>query len=293
MSKIYLLADSACDLTHELAKEYDIKILPVTITFDGREHKEFEELDIKEYWDFLEESDEQPTTAQVSPAQYLAEFEKAKAEGFDTVICLAINSAGSGTFGSGVIAKNLFYGEHGEDMKIYMVDSHNYSFAYGSALIRARKMINEGKGAEEIVKMMEDHCSRVEAAATVFTLRNLKKSGRVSGASAYVGELLGIKPVIHLCASGVNVVDKVRGDKMAVKGLLKFVEGRIDKSAPQKQCACVLYGKTNEEYIQLVEDFIRETCGIENVLRIPLGGSICTNTGPNLVGIVYFGEKRA
>lgn len=291
--KICLMTDSACDLTREIANEYDVRILPVTVTYGGEEYKESQDLDIKAYWDYLETSDEQPTTAQITPMQYMEEFEKAKNDGYGAVICLTINSAGSGTHNSGIIARDLFYGEHGEDMKIYMVDSKNYSYAYGSALVRARLMINEGKGVSEIIDMMEDHCSRVEAAATVFTLKNLKKSGRVSGASAYVGELLGIKPVIHLCSSGVNVVEKVRGDKMAVKALLKFVDSRMDKTAPQELCACVLYTKANEEYNQMVEDFLRETAGIEKVLRIPLGGSICTNTGSNIVGIVYFGEKRA
>lgn len=291
--KICLMTDSASDLTQQIAKEYDIRVLPVTITYGGKEHKEFKELDIKEYWDYLETSDEQPTTAQISPNQYMEAFEEAKSDGYDEIICLTINAAGSGTYNSGLIARDLFYGEFGEDMKIHMVDSKNYSYAYGSALVRARKMIDEGKNSAEIIEMIEDHCSRVEAAATVFTLKNLKKSGRVSGASAYVGELLGIKPVIHLCSSGVNVVDKVRGDKMAVKGLLKFVDGRMDKTANQSDCACVLYTKANEEYNQMVEDFLCETAGIKDVLRIPLGGSICTNTGSNIVGIVYFGEKRA
>jgi len=290
--KICLMTDSASDLTHQIAKEYDVSVLPVTITYGGKEFKEFEELDIKEYWDFLENNDEQPTTAQITPVQYMEAFEKAKDDGYDEVICVTINAAGSGTYNSGLIARDLFYGEFGEDMKIHMVDSMNYSYAYGSALVRARKMIDEGKSSAEIIEMIQDHSSRVEAAATVFTLRNLKKSGRVSGASAYVGELLGIKPVIHLCSSGVNVVDKVRGDKMAVKGLLKFVDGRIDKTADQSKCACVLHGKTNDEYLIMVEEFLREN-GVEDVLRIPLGGSICTNTGPNIVGIVYFGEKRA
>ena len=290
--KICLMTDSASDLTHEIAKEYDIRVLPVTITYGGKEHKEFEELDLKEYWDFLETSDEQPKTAQITPVQYVEAFEKAKADGYDEVIFLAINAAGSGTYNSGLIGRDLFYGEHGEDMKIHIVDSKNYSYTYGSALVRARKMIDEGKTSGEIIEMMEDHCSRVEAAATVFTLKNLKKSGRVSGAAAYVGELLGIKPIIHLCASGVNVVEKVRGDKMAVKGLIKFADGRMDKSANQSDCACILCGKTNEEYIKMVEDFLKEN-GVKDVLRIPLGGSICTNTGPNVVGIVYFGEKRA
>lgn len=290
--KICLMADSACDLTREIAKENDVRILPVTITYSGEEHKEFEELSTVEYWDVLETIEEQPTTAQIAPVQYVEAFEKAKADGYDCVICLTINSGGSGTFNSGLIARDLFYGDHGEDMKIFMVDSKNYSYTYGSALVRARKMIDEGKTPEEIVEMMEDHCSRVEAAATVFTLKHLKKSGRVSGASAYVGELLGIKPVIHLCAGGVDVVEKVRGDKMAVKGLLKFVDGRMDKSRDQSLCACVLHGKTSEEYIVMVEDFLKER-GVKDVIRIPLGGSICTNTGPNLVGIVYFGEKRA
>ena len=293
MEKIRLISDSACDLTHELAEKYDIKILPVSVMYGGAEHKEYDEIKPEEYWDFLETATEQPSTAQISPATYIEAFEEAKNEGYTTVICVAVNAAGSGTYNSGIMARDMFIAEHGEDMKIHMVDSQNYSYAYGYALILARNEISNGAGVDEVLDIINDHCSRVEAAASVFTLKYLKKSGRVSGATAIVGEALGIKPVIHLCSKGVDTVGKVRGEKAAVSELLKFVDSRIDKSRDQNGAAVVLCAKTNEEYIQMVEDYLHNTAGVKEVMRIPLGASICTNTGPNLVGIVYYGEKRA
>ena len=293
MEKICLMADSACDLTREMAEKYDIRILPVTITYAGSEHKEFEEIDITEYWEFLDTNEEQPTTAQITPTQYIEAFLRAKEDGYTKVIFLAINAAGSGTYNSGVIARDLFYGEYGEDMEIRVIDSQNYSYAYGAALILARRAIENGASFEEVVSLIEDHTSRVEAAAAVFTLRNLRKSGRVKGAAAIAGELLGIKPIIHLCSCGVDVVGKVRGDKAAVAGLIKFVDSRIDKTAPQKDTVCILYAKTPDEYAEMIEEYFHREFGIEDVIRVPLGGSICTNTGPNIVGIVYYGEKRA
>ncbi len=292
MSKIRLMIDSACDLTHELCEKNDIKVLPVTIMYNGSEHKEYEEIDIKEYWDVLETSETAPSTAQISPAQYIEAFEEAKAEGYTDVICLVVNAAGSGTYNSGIMARDMFYADHGEDMKIHMIDSQNYSYAYGSAMLLARRAIDNGAEVSEVIDIIKDHCSRVEAAACVFTLKYLKKSGRVSGAAAIAGEFLGIKPIIHLCSCGVDTVGKVRGEKPAVNGLLDFVDSRMDKEQNQDDVACVLYANTSEEYIQMVEDFLYEK-GASKVARIPLGASILTNTGPNIVGIVYYGKKRA
>ena len=293
MEKICLMTDSASDLTHEMAKEFDIRILPVTITYAGKEHKEFEEINVSEYWDYLEENDELPTTAQITQAQYMEAFERARKDGYQKIIAVLINGNGSGTYASGIVARDLYCAEHGKDMQICLIDSQNYTIAYGKALILARKAIRNGASFEEAIAKIHDHISRVEAAAAVFSLRQLRKSGRINGAAACVGELLGIKPLIHLSNGGVDVVDKVRGEKVLIQKLCNFVDGRMDNAMPQDDAIYIIYSKVPEEYILTIEEHLRTKHGLDHVERIPFGCSVSTNTGPNILGIVYYGEKRA
>lgn len=293
MEKICLIADSACDITREMAREYDIRVLPVSITYAGGEHKEFEEIKIEEYWDFLEQNEELPSTAQVSPVQHLEAYEKAKADGYTKIIELLINAAGSGTFASATVARDMYYAEHGHDIEICLIDSKNYSITYGKALILARRAINNGASFEQAIEIINEHISRVEAAAAVFSLRQLRKSGRIGGASALAGALLGIKPLIHLCDGSVDVVDKVRGDKQIIKKLCDYVDSRMDADYDQSEALYLLCSKIPEEYIVQVEAHLCEKCGVKSIERIPLGCSITTNTGPNILGIVYYGKKRA
>ncbi len=293
MEKICLMVDSAGDLTKSMAEEYDIRVLPFMITYGGCEHREFYDIDVAEYWDYLEQHEELPTTAQITPTQYLEAFASARADGYQKLIVVTINGNGSGTYGSGVIARDLYYAEHGRDMEIALIDSKNYTIAYGKAMILAREAICAGASFSDVVALIEDHVSRVEAAAAVFSLRQLRRSGRINGAAACVGELLGIKPLIHLCNGEVNVVDKVRGEKTLVQKLCDFVDARIDQHAPQERALHIIYSKVPEEYIYLVETHLREKYGFSHVPRIPFGCSVSTNTGPNILGIVYYGEKRA
>lgn len=292
MEKICLITDSPSDLTHELAEQNDVRVLPVTVNYGGMEHKEFEEIDIYEYWDFLEQNEELPSTAQITPAQYIAEFHRAREEGFTKVLCLVINANGSGTYASGMVARDLFYAEHGEDMEIRILDSQNYTIAYGQAMVLARHAIENGATFEQVIELVEDHISRVEAVAAVYTLRQMRKSGRIGGAAACVGELLGIKPLIHLCGGRVDVAEKARGERNLLSKLCEYVDSKIDREAPQKDACAIIHAKVPEEDFVFIETFLREKYGLTDVPRIPFGCSLTTNTGPNVIGIVYYGKKR-
>lgn len=292
MEKVCLITDSASDLPKDLAQEYDIWVLPVTVTYGGKEAREYYDIEPKEFWDFLETHEELPSTAQISPAQYLEAFARAEAEGYDKVICLMINGDGSGTLASGKVAIDLYRTEHTGGLDIRLIDSKNYTIAYGQAMVLARQALREGVGFEEVVSLVEDHISRVEAVAAIFTLRQLKKSGRINGAAAFMGELLGIKPMIHLCDGQVNIPVKVRGDKALLPKMFDYVRERADRSADQRRACFVIHGDIPDREKEEVHAFLREEFGLENVRDIPFGCSLTTNTGPNVIGIVYYGEKR-
>ena len=292
MEKVCLITDSASDLPKEYAERYDIWVLPVRVTYGGVEKKEFYDIQPPEFWDFLEGNEELPSTAQITPSVYMAAFLKAKELGYTKVLCLMINGNGSGTYASGKVAVDLFYSEYGRELDIRVLDSKNYTIAYGQALVLARKALEDGANFEEAVELVEDHISRVEAVAAIFSLRQLKKSGRINGASAFVGEILGIKPVLHLCDGQVNIPIKVRGDKGLLPKMFDYVRQRAVRGADQKDAMFIIHGKVSDQEKAEVARFLEQEFGVKDVPFIPMGCSLTTNTGPNVVGIVYYGEKR-
>ena len=131
MRTTVLLTDSACDLSPELEKEYGIDILPFHITVDGVGYTERVDFDCEQYYDMLTKCKEIPKTAQITSFRYLEKFEEYAENGVKNVICVTINSGGSNTHQSALMARDEFANEHPEsDMHIYIVDSHSYSMVY-------------------------------------------------------------------------------------------------------------------------------------------------------------------
>lgn len=287
MEKIRIFTDSASDITHELAERWDIDVLPLQITFGGKTIREYYDITPQEYWNVLLESDEFPQTAQVSIEQFQNEFKKAKDAGCTHCIGVLINSKGSGTYQTANIVRDMFYEEHGEDMKIELIDSRSYSFIYGSAVVCGAQMREEGASFDEIVAAMREHVSSMRAHLGIFSLRHLKKSGRISGGAAFVGEALGLRPVALVCNGAVDVTGKVRGDRAVVPKITELAShDAVDR---KNQTAYVAYAAVPEEMIVQAEQLLKQA-GFAKVERIPLGAAITTNTGPKSIAVIFRGE---
>ena len=138
--------------------------------------------------------------------------------------------------------------------------------------------------------MVRSRLNRVEAYLGVYSLKHLKKSGRISGGAAFVGEALGLKPISHVYDGAVNVCDKVRGEKALVAGLIRKVSARVQQ--PEKQTALLLYGDVPAARIDELEKRLRTEIGFRDVLRSPIGPSVITNTGPQALAVAYYGQPR-
>ena len=290
MEKILIISDSACDIPREEAERYGILILPVTVSYGGKSYAEFYDIVPEEYWKVLGEIDEIPTTAQVPLSAYLEAFKNAEKNGYTHVLCLLINAKGSGTYASGCTARELFYSENGDKMKIELLDSGTYSYVYGQITVNCAKMRDQGATFEEIVKDARDKISKAEAFLAVYSLKHLKKSGRISGGAAFVGEVLGLKPISHALNGAVTVIDKARGDHALIPKVVEHIQKRI--VSPETQTIILLYSDVEEEELKKAEQLLKSQAGVAAVRRIPLGPSIITNSGPHSIGIAFYGQER-
>lgn len=287
--KVRFLTDSACDLPESDAQEYGIKVLPIPITVDGRGYLERVDFSNTEFYEILKNSAGIPTTAQITYATYIEEYEKAAAQGYEAVIVTAISSTGSATKDAAVMARTMYYDDHpNAELEIYVVDSLNYTMSYGYPQIEAVKMVRSGATAKETAAYLEDYFTRVEVLFTPYTLEYAKKSGRIGVVAAFVGEMLGLRPVISIVDGKMNIEDKVRGDKAVITRTVELVkERKLEPKSPY----LVVHGS---------RDGVGEDCAkaLTKALGYPpvgiyyIGACIAINSGPEVVGVAFLGKKR-
>ena len=284
MNKIAILTDSCCDLPKETIKELGIKVLPFTLTVGGESFREIYDKSTKEFYELLETTDEIPKHSQISPITFEETYKELFKKGYTDIISVSINSKGSGTFNNSVLAKNDFYENNPEaegKMRIYNIDSKCYTLFYGYPVMEAAKKIRRGAEPEEIVAYLEDWFNVSAIYAVPFTLKYAKKSGRISAAKAFAGELLGLKPVIMFADGNTETVDKIRGEKNIVSKLVEIVEKNMTPQTPY----IMLHGKDDTVAKEVEKELAKKT-GRKAEMFGSIGAVVTANIGPDLVAVV-------
>ncbi len=294
MQKIRIMTDSAADLPVEIVRELGIRVLPIPITVDGRSYYERVDMTNEEFYQLLLTSRRIPTTSHINASRYLEEYQQAYHEGYTHLLNVTINSLGSNMYNAACLARSLFYEDSGvseSEFPIEVIDSHTYTMAYGVAVKRAAEQAAAGEDFARIAADMRDWFSRLEIAFSVYSLDFVKKSGRVSCAAAFVGDLLGLRPMIVFSGGVATVVDKVRGDHNVVPKLLDVVRRRADR--PEDYPFLVIRGTSVEQGDAFAALVQKEMPAIHLDGVYSVGSSVAINCGPSVVAAVYAGKKRA
>lgn len=283
-----VLTDSACDLPEELARQHHIDILCLKIALDGVGYTERVDFTPEQFSDMLRHSDGVPTTSQVTQFEFLEQFEAYDREGVREVLYVSINATGSATNANAHAAAQQFHEEHPDSpMTIAIVDSHSYSVTYGLACCQASDMLEQGTPMDEVVAYLEDHFARTELVLTAYTLKVIRRSGRISAAAAIAGDLLGIHPIFTLIDGVSRVVKKVRGDKLVVTSVIGHCKAHMVPGTPY------YIGYTNPKYGPEYARAAEASIGYPPAGLFHLGCAVCANTGPEAAAMLYEGEKRA
>ncbi len=285
MYNIKILTDSGCDIPVK-AKLKHVDILGFYITTeDGKSYEERVDITNKEYYKILENCDKIPNTAHVTMMRYGEKYESLARDGVTDLIVVTINSGASATYNAAVMAKDLFYEDNPDSkMNIQVVDSVSYSVGYGWPIMQADKMIDDGITPDALVTFLKDQFNKTEIIISAYSLKFMKKSGRISAAAAFAGEVMGLKPIISLIKGQTKVLAKVRGDKLVIPGLIRVAKERAVNMNNY------VIGYTDEEhgkelYAACVKEF-----GVAPVLSIELGSAVATNAGNHSIGIMYYAE---
>lgn len=272
---IKIMVDSSSDCRKEDGV-FDICI-PMTVSIGGKDYQAGVDLSADEFYKLLTSSKEFPKTSQPSPEAFAEEFEKIRQAG-DEVICLTLSSALSGTYQSAMIAKSMVDYEG-----IYIVDTLAVTHMIGVLAKFAKEQIAAGASAAEIVEQIQQLKGKIKVFAGLDTLEYLHKGGRLSRASAAVGEIAGIKPIITLTPEGtVNAGSKAIGLLRAMQAILtKLKNSQLDERFPlYTLCTC------GTENLEVLEKKLADA-GFESSGRLQVGPTIGAHAGPGVYGVLF------
>lgn len=290
MQKILIMTDSACDLDKETIAEIGIKVIPFTITFGDKSFKEIFDKSTLEVYDMMENFSDIPKTAQITSSELEENFTEAYNKGYTDIIYVSINSKGSASFNNSLMAKGSFFENHPEakgKLRIYNIDSKCYTGVYGYPIGEAVKKIRKGEKAEDIAAYFEEWFNAAAVYAVPMSLKYAKKSGRISAAAAFAGEMLGLKPLIEFADGDTSTVEKIRGEKNIIPRMLACLESRIVPQSPYM----MVCGKSDALARELERELAKK-CGRKAEAYYRVGGSRCRKHRNGACGCDLSKKKR-
>lgn len=278
---IKLIIDSASDIPVSYAGTHGMTYLPLPVTIGQQQYLSGVDITPQQFYEILIESDCLPVTSQVSPFGFEQAFRSAIEQG-DTPVAITLSSKLSGTYQSACIAAANFGG------RAFVVDSLNVSLGEAILVYYAERLIAQGLSAPELLAELERAKKRIKVIALLDTLEYLKKGGRISAASALVGGMLSIKPVIAIIDGQVQLIGKARGSKQGNNLLIELIDSSsgVDFSMP----LTLAYSGMSDLLLQkYIADSRRLWEGhIETLPVLAIGATIGTHAGPGAIGVAFF-----
>jgi len=279
-SKIGIVTDSIGDLPDEIAAKYGIEVVPVRIHIDEKTYIDKVEIKVEDFFKMIESSSVVAKTSQPSPFDFEVAYEK-MLDKYDELISLHASAELSGTFQSALMAKEAL-GEKGG--RITLIDTKQASMGEGLMVLKAAEMLAGGSGTSEVAKEIERISSVIKTRFVPDTLTYLQRGGRIGKASAFLGNILNIKPLLGVDKI-VYPVEKIRGGKNVVPKLLEQLRGSLKPD--DAFMACILSSNMPDETAE-VEKQVKADVRLKGLVHAKVGATIGCHVGPKVIGIIWY-----
>lgn len=293
MTKIQFMTDTASDLPLELTQQLGIDMRSIALTIQGKSYEEQRDFTKKEFYSMLDQavnSGDMPATSQITAFTFQEAFEEHARAGCTDLIYVSINAKGSATYQNACNARDLLYQEHPEyrdSMRIHILDGGNYTITYGYPVLEAVKMAEQGESVEAILDYLKKWLSEVCVYFVPMTLKYVKHSGRLTSAAAFAGELLGLRPMIHIADGETAVTEKIRGEKNIIAKLTEKVKNQIIPGSPY-----LIVEGSNPAHADKLERELTELLGYAPAYRTNVGSAVAINAGHDLVAVIFPEQKH-
>ena len=277
---VRILTDSAADLPEELARQLNVEVLPLGVTFeDGMAYRDRVDLQPEEFYEKLAACEKLPKTSQPNLGDVLTAFESARDAG-DEMVAIFISSQLSGTYQSACMAADTV-----EYPGIHVVDSLNAAMGQHLLVRLAVHLRDVGKSAVQIAATLEHAKEHLHLVAAIDDLKYLRKGGRLPAAVAVAGGMLGIKPLITLKEGKVAMAGKARGLPGAYVALFKKIE-ELGGINPRFDSLAGYTVSTRE--VAPIQTYLVDNLGLPEPLVRQIGCVIGTHAGPGAFGLAFF-----
>lgn len=287
--KPVIITDSCSDLPLTYVEQHQLPVVHLTYNLDGHDYTDDfgKTLSYEAFYAAVREGS-MPTTSQINIHTFVEVFKEYVQRG-EKVIYIGFSSALSGTFNSAVTAKEIIM-EENPQAKIAVIDSRCASLGQGLLVHHALGLKDQGASYEEIIRWVENNKLSLNHWFTVEDLNHLKRGGRVSGAAAFVGSVLNVKPILNVDDEGRLVPRaKVRGRNKSLKYLKEQLDERIIN--PEEQIVFISHGDSLAD-AKLLKEMIVVDCGVKDVLLGYIGPIIGSHSGPGTIALFFLGEGR-
>ncbi len=279
---IRLVTDSAADLSQDIIARYNLKVAPLLVHDGERQYRDAVEIRPKTVYDGMRGGNSYKTS-QATPESFLEIFQSFSDE--DEVLYLAFSSGLSGTYNSGLIARDL-YKEEGGKARIEIIDTKAASGAFGLIVYEVARHLEAGASFEALTAYAQSLIERVDHLFTVDDLEYLFRGGRLSRSSALLGGLLNIKPILTVADGKLTPLEKARGRLKSIKRICELMGERTKGQSLEGQTVFVYHGDDIEAAHKL-QELIQEAYGVTTFVIGEVGAVIGAHTGPGVLAAFY------
>jgi DegV family protein with EDD domain len=273
MARIRVVTDSACDLSADLAREWGITVVPLSIRFGSEEFVDGSTLSTDEFWARCAASPVLPETSAPSAGAFQQAFEAAAQDGYDGVLCINLSAEVSATHQAALAAAKAV----SDRIPVRAVDSRSLTMGQGLMVLDVADSARTGASLDELVSRVEQLIPRTKVFGVVDTLEHLEKGGRIGGARALLGSLLSIKPVVTLVDGVVEEESKQRTRGRS----LRYLADKALNSPPISRLAVCNGAATDiDEFLAMLDDVKTE----HPMVVVDLGPVVGTHAGPGTIG---------
>jgi DegV family protein with EDD domain len=291
MNTYRIITDSCADLSPQLVSELDVTVLPLTVHLNGKSYHNMpdeSELTARDFYQQVRDG-AMPTTSQVNVEAFTTAIEPLLQAEQD-VLYIGFSSGLSGTYNSGRLAAQEL-ADHYPNRKIIAVDTLAASMGEGLLVYHACKLRDAGKTIDEVAAWLEENKLHMAHWFTVDDLYHLKRGGRVSGAAAFFGTMLNIKPVLHVDDAGHLIpMEKVRGRKTSLDALVDHMKQTAIN--PGEQVIFISHGDCLTD-AQYVAELVRTCFGTKKVYLNNVGPVIGAHSGPGTMALFFLATNRS
>jgi len=280
MSRIAVVTESSAMIPDDLARKYDIRVIPLYITWDKERYRDGVDITTDEFYRRLRKSPTLPTTSGAIQGEFIQLFEELRGK-VDGILIIVLSTEFSGAYNSAMTAKEMV-----PDIPVEVIDSRLSTTAMGFGVIAAAKAAAAGGNMEQVVKAAWDVLKKAHIFFSLDTLDYLRRGGRVNFTSAVLANLLRVKPILTVKDGKAVPVDRPRTRRRAIERLLSLMEENVTDT-PLHVAVMHADAIKDAEYLR---DEIGSRFQCAELLITGFTPVMGTHTGPSLIGLAFYNE---